>query len=373
MTWRDRLAGLRDRLLRHPTLQRWAFAIPGVRWVARRQATALFDLCAGFVYSQVLYAGVELGLYTRLAEGSADLDDLGRSLDLPLESARRLLDASVALRLAERRGPRYGLGPLGAALVANPAVASMVQHHALLYRDLADPVGLLRDPGQTTRLRQYWAYADTAAPAHLAGAQVAPYSALMAESQAMIADLVLDAYPIRRHRRLMDVAGGEGAFLAAAARRAPDLGLCLLDLPPVAERARVRLEAEGLGDRVQVVPGDALRDPLPDGADLVSFVRVIHDHDDDAALALLTAARRAVKPGGVVLIAEPMAQTAGAEPSGDAYFGFYLMAMGQGRPRSPQALMALAEAAGLRSPLLVETRHPMLVRLIVAHAGHDQG
>ena len=36
------------------------------------------------------------------------------------------------------------LGPLGAAMVGNPGVAAMVEHHALLYADLADPVALLR-------------------------------------------------------------------------------------------------------------------------------------------------------------------------------------------------------------------------------------
>ena len=370
MTWRHALSRLRDRLLRHPKVQRWAFSLPLIRWVARRQSAALFDLCAGFVYSQVLYAGVELGLYRRLSDGPAAVEELASGLQLPLESARRLLDASVALRLAERRGPQYGLGPLGAALVANPTVGSMVEHHALLYADLADPLALLRSPGRPTHLRGYWAYAEPGAPEALAADRVAAYSTLMAESQSLIADLILDRFPIRGHRRLLDVAGGEGAFLAAAGRRAPELELCLFELPPVAARARARLAAAGLGPRARVVAGDALRDPLPEGADLISLVRVVHDHDDPAVLALLRAARRALVPGGVLLLAEPMARTSGAEPSGDAYFGFYLLAMGQGRPRSPEALMALLREAGFRSPRLIETRHPMLVRLITAHTPH---
>ena len=43
------------------------------------------------------------------------------------------------------------------ALVGNAAVAAMVEHHALLYADLADPVALLRG-GAPTRLAAYWPY-----------------------------------------------------------------------------------------------------------------------------------------------------------------------------------------------------------------------
>ena len=51
-------------------------------------------------------------------------------------------------------------------------------------------------------------------------------------------------------------------------------------------------------------------------------------------LALLRSIRLALPPDGVLLIAEPMAETRGAEKVGDAYFGFYLLAMGRGRPRA---------------------------------------
>ncbi len=44
----------------------------------------------------------------------------------------------------------------------------MVEHHALLYADLADPVALLRGDERDTALRRYWAYAAGAGPAALA-------------------------------------------------------------------------------------------------------------------------------------------------------------------------------------------------------------
>jgi demethylspheroidene O-methyltransferase len=94
-------------------------------------------------------------------------------------------------------------------------------------------------------------------------------------------------------------------------------------------------------------------------------VRVLHDHDDDAVLAILRAARRALPEDGVLLVAEPMAQTKGAEPVG-AYFAFYLLAMGSGRPRSPEALTALLEQAGFGQVRLLPTRRPLLARVMTA-------
>ncbi|MEQ8967903.1 MAG: methyltransferase [Azospirillaceae bacterium] len=363
----DRLLAVRDRLLADPRFQTRAARNPLTRWIARRRARTLFDICAGFVYSQVLQAGVRLRLFEILAEGPASLPVLADRLGLPVDAARRLLDASAALDLAEkRRGGRYGLGPLGAALVGNPGIAAMVEHHALLYGDLADPVALLRGERAQTGLGGYWPYAAGQGHAAAAGAEdVAAYSELMASSQAMIAGDILDAAPLGRYRHLLDVGGGQGAFVRAALERTPGLTATLFDLPAVAERARERLDADGLGSRACAVGGDFLADPLPEGADIASLVRVVHDHDDPVALAILKGVRRALPPGGTLLVAEPMAETPGAEPVG-AYFLFYLMAMGSGRPRSATELKSLLETAGFVAIRPVPTHRPLLTRLLVA-------
>jgi demethylspheroidene O-methyltransferase len=367
--WRDRWRRQRDRWLASRRFQRWAAAFPPTRPVARRRARALFDLCAGFVYSQVLYACVRLDLFGRLADGPVTAAALAPSLSLGVDATLRLLDAAASLGLVERRdGGRFGLGPLGAALVGNPGIAAMVEHHALLYADLGDPLALLRGERPATALGQFWPYAGDGAPDALAADRVAAYSALMAASLPMLADDILDAVPFRRCRCLLDVGGGEGVFAAAAAARMPALKVIVFDLPAVAERARARLQAAGLTERVTAVGGDFFADPLPTGADMVSLVRVIHDHDDDRALRLLRSVRAALPDYGRLLLAEPMAGTAGAEPVGDAYFGFYLLAMGRGRPRTPAQLGRLAEQAGFARWRLVNTRRPMLTRLMIVDA-----
>ena len=318
MSWSDRYLALRDRWLSSPRFQRWAAAFPLTRPTARNRARALFDVCAGFVYSQILFACVRLKLFDLLAEGPETAAIIAAKLQLPLDSTERLLDAAVSLRLLEKRGVgRFGLGALGAALVGNPGVGAMIEHHSLLYADLHDPVGLLRGPRGQTELAKYWAYAKSDAPAGLEGAQVADYTALMSCSQPLVAGEILDAYPLHKHRCLLDVGGGEGTFLIEAAKHSPDLQLRLFDLPPVAERAARRFEKLGLATRAQAHGGDFLQDQLPVGADVVSLVRVVHDHDDASVATLLQAVYRALPKDGVLLLAEPMMGTPGAAPVGD--------------------------------------------------------
>ncbi len=78
-------------------------------------------------------------------------------------------------------------------------------------------------------------------------------------------------------------AAGEGAFAVEAARSAPALRVTLFDLPPVAARAERRFAAEGLAGRMTARGGSFHDGRLP-GADAVSLVRVIHDHDDGPRL-----------------------------------------------------------------------------------------
>lgn len=367
--WRERALDLRDRLLGSAGFRRLALRLPVARGIARRETRALFDLCAGFVYSQVLAACVRLELFALLRAGPLTAAEVARRCDLPDEGTRRLLDAAVSLRLLARRaGGRYGLGPLGAVVAGEPGIAAMVRHHEALYRDLADPLALLR-AGRGEALTAYWPYAGEADVVALGADSVAAYSALMAASQPMVAAEVLAAVRFDRFRCLLDVGGGEGAFLQAVAADHPGLRLKLFDLPAVAERARARFAAAGLV--VEVAGGDFRSDPLPGGADAISLVRVVHDHDDATALALLRAARRALAPGGTLILAEPMSETPGAEPIGDAYFGLYLLAMGRGRPRTAARLAEMLTEAGFVSPRLAPTRTPLLVRALLARPAEN--
>jgi demethylspheroidene O-methyltransferase len=343
--WLDRCFSLRNRVLADPKFQRWAAGFPVTRKIAQRRAQTLFEI---------------------LSQQPLSLAEIAKRLSLSLDSTARLLNAAAALKLVEQRRNRYGLGILGAALVANPAIAAMVEHHRLLYADLSDPVSLLQKRRSDTALANYWPYACVERAETLSLGQVSAYSALMSTSQVLITSDVLDVCPLGSRSCLLDVGGGEGAFLIAVAARLPKIGLMLFELPAVAELARRRIAQAGLARRVEVFDGNFLSDPLPEGADIVTLVRVLHDHDDHSALALLRKIRHVLRKDGLLLIAEPMSGT-GMDAVGAAYFGFYLLAMGSGRPRTYEELLRLLRAAGFGGCRRLATRRPMLTNALLAY------
>jgi demethylspheroidene O-methyltransferase len=363
----DRLKTFRNRVFASAKFQTWSSTSILTRHIARREAQALFGMCAGFVYSQVILASVRLGLFQMLQERPMTLAELAPRLRLRDDAALRLLRAGVALELFDMRsGDRFGLGQRGAALLGNPSILDMVEHNAMFYADLRDPVALLRGEATETNIARYWPYAGTGDPASLDGGDTTPYTAFMGATQRMIAGDILDAYPMQHRKSLLDIGASDGSFLLEAGRRAPALRLMGFDLPAVAERANARLTAEGLGARAHVSGGDFYTDDLPRGADTVSLVRILLDHDDAGAAQLLRRVHACLDNAGEVLIAEPMSDIPGTGPIADAYFGFYLLAMGRGRPRSSAEMRKLLIQAGFRTVRIMPVRRPILTGLLVA-------
>lgn len=73
-----------------------------------RNARQYFSISeVGFWASKTLLSAVELGLFTELAKGRANLRTLSQRLGLHDRSARDFLDALVALNLLERQEGIY--------------------------------------------------------------------------------------------------------------------------------------------------------------------------------------------------------------------------------------------------------------------------
>ncbi|MDG1827804.1 MAG: methyltransferase [Luminiphilus sp.] len=360
-SWRLRWHQYRNKLIANPRFQKWAARTPLVRLIANRRATQLHHITAGFVYSQTLAAFVELDIPNLLADGPAQTDRLISATGIPEPALLTLLKAAKGLGLLEcYEGNIWGLGELGAAMLANPGIAAMVRHHQHLYADLSDPTALLRQR-EKTALANYWAYGD------VKKGDISPetYSELMATSQGMIADYVLDTVDFNDKARLVDIAGGTGAFARRAVARFPNLRATVYDLPAVTEQAAVAHNSNDTPHALQYQGGDMFEDPLPEQADIMSLVRVLHDHDDKPAQHLINKAFQALSLNGQLMVAEPMAETPGSESIGHTYFGFYLWAMGSGRPRTSAELTSMMKIAGFNNVREAKSPMPSLVRVLI--------
>ncbi len=357
--WRCRWRLLRNRILANPRFQKWAAKTPLVRRIASQKAVELHHLTAGFVYTQTLTAVIQSNLLAVLQGRIETTKSVAAMCGLTTQAAFTLLTAARALKLTDEvSAGHWMVGDLGASVLGNPAVADMVRHHAVLYRDLADPLAILRHREQTG-LRNYWSYVPGGTRSEESHRE---YSRLMSSSLALIADHILDSYPLTHCQSLVDVAGGTGQFARLVQQRYPELSTTVLDLPEVVSEAKT-LQIQ---HKTRFVAADMFQSPLPENTELFSLVRVLHDHDDEPVKHLLGRLHGALRPGGHLLIAEPMAGTAGAAPIGDTYFSFYLWAMGSGRPRTAEELQAMCLAAGFSRVREFKTPIPALTRLLVA-------
>jgi len=357
--WRCRWRLFRNRLLADKKFQRWAAKTPLVRRIASKKAVELHHFTAGFVYTQTLTAVVQSNLLAVLQGRVESTKSVAAMCGLTPPAAHTLLRAAQALKLTEEVSKGFWMvGELGASVLGNPAVADMVKHHAVLYRDLADPLAILKHRDKTG-LRDYWSYVPGGSHP---GDGHREYSQLMSSSLALISDHILDSYPLNDYQHLVDVAGGTGHFARMVAKRYPDIAASVLDLPEVVSEAKNHIS----NSDIRFVATDMFHSPLPQDVELFSLIRVLHDHDDEPVVSLLTRLHGALKPGGHLLIAEPMAGTQGAEPIGDTYFSFYLWAMGSGRPRTAEELKGMCLAAGFNGIREFKTPIPALTRLLVA-------
>jgi len=361
----------RDRLNRwtlSPSGYNWAVANPLTRWVVRRRTQRVFDLMAGFVHSQVVLACVRLQVFTIVQKAPATLEELAARTQIPAASMQRLVQSAVALQLLQQRSAgRYALGPLGAPIAAHSGIQAMVEHNNLLYQDMLDPVDFLRDTGRG-HMAHYWPYAltGTTNDSTLQDIHAERYSQLMASSQNFVVEELLRSYDFGRHRRVLDVGAGKGQFVASLASRESHLTFSLFDLPSVLPVAQQHHAALGLEHRVAYAPGSFFDDALPAGADLITLIRVAHDHPDAAVRTILRKVFDALPSGGTFLLAEPMAHDDPAQGASDAYFHFYLMAMGAGQLRTPEKLSRMLAEAGFTHIKLLSNAMPIHARILIA-------
>lgn len=333
------------RLVARPGFQRFAANAPLSGRIAQRDGAEIFDILQGFVASQVLLALIELDVLQDLLGGPATAAEMASGRRVPQDRLDILLQAGTALRLLKRRRDgRFALARKGAAILGVPGLTDMIRHNAAFYKDMADPIAILRGEGNT-HLAQFWPYV-LGQDSDVTRDDAQRYSDLMAKSQVLVAEDTLRAVSLRGVDTVMDVGGGSGVFLSEALRRHRRLRAMLVDLPCVIPAAESRLAVSGLEGRVSLHPGSFRDGALPKGADAISLIRVLYDHDDATVRDLLAKAYAALPPGGRLIISEPMAGGPRPDRAGDIYFAFYTMAMGTGRARSPRRISELCQEAG---------------------------
>ncbi|GGB33900.1 Demethylspheroidene O-methyltransferase [Roseibium aquae] len=362
----DRVRIWRHRVLADPAFHRLLKRLPLGQWYSNRRAADLFSMVSGFVQSQMLFAALETGLLHRLQKSPAQPSALSAELHIPPRQMRAFLQCLDCLGLTSRLSSgELVLNDFGAVIASDPGVQAMIRHHALFYRDLADPVQLLKSGARETALNAFWSYLHADGKA-VDESQAEVYSRVMSDSQHMLADDIARSFPFKRHHALLDIGGGAGVFIETLAEHHPHLTFGLFDLPEVVRQADQRFAGSPVANRVRLHGGNFFEDPIPPDYDCISLIRVLFDHDDGAVMRILSNIRKTIRPGTRLLIGEPMAGRSREQRISTAYFSIYLMTMGGGFCRTPHEIKQLLESAGFSKFQEKQCRHPMLATLAIA-------
>jgi SAM-dependent methyltransferase len=263
--------------------------------------------------ARAVYAAAALGLADLLASGPRSVEVLAAETKMHAPSLYRLLRALAACGLFRQSQPRlFATTPLGAALESGAAggarstiltLAGDWQWKAwghFLHSLRTGESGLKSSSGKS--LFDFLA-ASPEDGAHFDGAMVGMHGAL--------GPALLAAYDFSKFASVVDIGGGTGGLLETLlGSNAKQKGI-LFEQPATAALARQHLENAGLAERCEVIEGNFFESVPPGHAGYI-LSHVLHDWDDEECVSILRNFRRAIAPGGRLLIVEAVL------PEGDA-------------------------------------------------------
>lgn len=273
----------------------------------------LLSLGMGFWSAKALLSAVEFGLFTRLAQGRADLGELTRALGLHERAARDFLDALVALKLLEREDGVYSNSPETDFFLdrAKPSYVGGILEmaNARLYPSwgrLSDALKTGRRQNEGVDEDDFFGaiYSD---PERLRG-----FLAAMSGISAGAAKAIAAKIPWKDFRSFVDVGAAQGMVPVTIARAHPHLAGAGFDLPVVRPVFEEFVARHGLSDRLSFVPGDFFTDKLPT-ADVIVMGHVLHDWNMEEKRVLLAKAYEALPKGGMLVVYEAIIDDARRE------------------------------------------------------------
>lgn len=303
-------------------------------------------LAGGFSSTQILYTAAKLRVADCLADGPRSVAEIARAVKAEPQSLHRFLRMMVVLELLVQEGEdSFGLSPLGEFMRAD---------HPESIRGRIILIGEISYPTAQSTLHAV----TTGRPAfdHTFGAPIFEYlderpelGTLFHEqmSQAVsdrISGLV-DSFDFSNFDSIVDIGGGNGEMLAGVLAVTPHARGVLFDLPSVIADAQAHLSGTDVADRIELVEGDFLRDPLPRGGDLYVMSNIVHDWEDGRALQILSSCRAVIEDGRQLLLVEELMPTHVADAPATVASDFSMLLLTGGQERTESEYRALLAAA----------------------------
>ncbi|HKQ63240.1 MAG TPA: methyltransferase [Candidatus Polarisedimenticolaceae bacterium] len=321
----------------------------------------LVQMATAHWVSRIVYVAAKLNLADRLAAGPKSADDLAGPTETHAPSLYRLMRTLANLGiLSEGSGRRFALTPLGEALktgAPGSARASILTIASdwwfrgfgeLMYSVETGKSGFEKSLGMPV----FDWFAQNPQEASLFSETMIGFHG--AEPAAIAA-----SYDFSGFETIVDVGGATGHLLTTVLAAYPAPRGILFDLPHVVRDAPALIQARGLTGRIEIEPGSFF-DGVPSGADAYLLSHIIHDWSEEQCLTILGHCRRAMRPGGRVLIVEMVLPEGNAPHPGKLLDLMMLVGPG-GQERTEREYVALLTKAGLRLERVVPTGSPVSV------------
>ena len=319
----------------------------------------LQQLIQGFQVTQCIYVAAKLRIADLLKDGPRSSEELAKATGTHAPSLYRVLRLLTAVDLfTEGEAHSFALTPLGVYL--QTGVPGSLRTMALAYGE-----------------KPFWPVwgallhsVETGEPSfqHVFGLSLFDYYAqhpeeavlfdhMMTEWTASVAPTVAVAYDFSTTQTLVDVAGGHGQMLASILQAYPTLHGVLFDLPHVVKGAPPLLETAGVASRCEVIGGDFFT-AVPADYDTYLLKGVIHDWDDERAIAILARCHQAMKPQGKVLLVERVIVTGSTPKVLVLESDVLMLVLPGGKERTETEYRALLTAAGLELTRIIPVWTP---------------
>ncbi|MCP4895573.1 MAG: methyltransferase domain-containing protein [bacterium] len=257
-------------------------------------AEELLKISGGYWRSNVLHAGIRLGVFEELAPDPTSARDLAERLNVDEDALCRLLTALVGMGLVHCSGTEFSSTETSRRFLARnsgESVASMIAHHSYLAESWSCLHESIRS-GQPNR--EPASQSDSEArDAFLRG---------MFDQAMLVAPQLVRGIDISDRKTLLDIGGGPGTYSLHFCARNPQLEAIVFDLPTTQNVADSTIARFQMEDRVRFIGGDFLEDPIPSGCDTVWISHILHSFDDETCRKLLTKVMASLAPGGLLFV-----------------------------------------------------------------------
>ena len=308
-------------------------------------STHLMKLINGFQVSQAISVAATLGIPDLLHHGPRRCDELAIEAGAQPAGLYRLLRALAAVGVVEElEGRQFVLTALGEPLrtdvpSSRNAWARLVgqSNYWEAWCGLLGSVQTGKTAFNSVHGASVWDYRAN----HLSDA--ATFDRAMGTITEQIAEAILAVLDFREFGIVADIGGGEGALLAKILQAYPNVRGILFDQPHVATKAK---HLSALTHRCEVIGGDFFR-AVPTGADAYLLKWILHDWDDESAVALLLSCHRAMSSTSRLIIVEYVVEPPNQGPEGK-FMDLNMMVITGGVERTRDEFDRLLGAAGFR-------------------------